>query len=50
MNLIVFLAESDYCTSEEYWNNVSEEYETFEESYIGANGETVYAFGYYGYN
>jgi hypothetical protein len=44
------LAESDYCTSEKYWNNVSEEYETFEESYMGANGETVYAFGYYGYN
>jgi hypothetical protein len=44
------LEESDYCTSEEYWNNVSEEYETFEESYTGANGETVYAFGYYGYN
>lgn len=44
------LTESDYCTSEEYWNTVSEEYKTFKNSYTNKNGETVYAFGYYGDN
>lgn len=44
------LEESDYCTCEEYWDTVSEEYETFEKSYVSKNGEKVIAFGYYGYN
>lgn len=44
------LEESEYCTCEEYWNTVTEEYETFEKSYVGKNGEKVIAFGYYGYN
>lgn len=44
------LTESDYCTYEEYWDTVSEKYETFEDSYTNENGETVYAFGYYGFD
>lgn len=44
------LAETDYVTYESYWDTVSEEYETFEDSYTGKDGETVIAFGYYGYN
>lgn len=44
------LKETEFCTSEEYWDKVSEEYETFQESYTNANGETTYAFGYYGHD
>lgn len=44
------LEETDYCTSEEYWNIVSDVYETFEVSYTDGDGKTVYAFGYYGHD
>lgn len=44
------LAETDYVTYDKYWDTVSEEYETFEDSYTGKDGDTVIAFGYYGYN
>lgn len=40
----------DYCTAKEYWDTVTDEYETFERTYTSPNGETVVAFGYYGYN
>lgn len=39
-----------YCTADEYWNTVTDEYETFEKTYTSPTGETVVAFGYYGYN
>jgi hypothetical protein len=44
------LEETDYVTHDKYWDTVSEEYETFEDSYTGKDGDTVIAFGYYGYN
>ena len=44
------LEETDYVTYDKYWDTVSEEYETFEDSYTGKDGDTVIAFGYYGYN
>lgn len=44
------LEESDYVTSDKYWDIVSKEYETFEESYTGKNGESVVAFGHYGHD
>ena len=44
------LEETDFVTGDKYWDIVSEEYETFEESYIGKNGESVVAFGYYGHD
>lgn len=44
------LEETDYVTGDKYWDIVSEEYETFEESYTGKNGESVVAFGYYGHD
>ena len=44
------LEETEYCTCEEYWDIVSEEYETFEKSYTTPNGETIYSFGYYGHD
>lgn len=44
------LEETDFVTGDKYWDIVSEEYETFEESYTGKNGESVVAFGYYGHD
>lgn len=44
------LEETDFVTGDKYWDIVSEEYETFEESYTGKNGEGVVAFGYYGHD
>lgn len=44
------LEETDYVTYDKYWDTVSEEYETFEDSYTSKDGETVIAFGYYGYD
>ena len=44
------LEETDYVTYDKYWDTVSEEYETFEDSYTGKDGNTVIAFGYYGYD
>lgn len=35
---------------DEFWDNLYEGYEGFEDSYTTPNGETVYAFGYYGEN
>lgn len=37
-------------TYEEYWQNIEDswEFEGFEDSFTTPNGETVYAFGYYG--
>lgn len=44
------LEETDFVTGDKYWGIVSEEYETFEKSYTGKNGESVVAFGYYGHD
>lgn len=44
------LQETGYVTYDKYWDTVSDEYETFEDSYTGKDGDTVIAFGYYGYN
>ena len=44
------LEETDFVTGDKYWDIVSEEYETFEKSYTGKNGESVVAFGYYGHD
>ncbi len=44
------LKETDYVTCEKYWDTVSKEYETFEDSYTGKDGNTVVAFGYYGHD
>ncbi len=44
------LEETDYVIYEKYWDTVSEEYETFEDSYTGKDGNTVVAFGYYGHD
>ena len=44
------LEETDYVAYDKYWDTVSEEYETFEDSYTSKDGETVIAFGYYGYD
>ena len=46
----VLVETEDYCTYEEYWDDVSENYETFEKSYTNSNGDTVIAFGYYGHD
>ncbi len=43
------LEKTDYVTYEKYWDTVSEEYETFEDSYTDKDGNTVVAFGYYGH-
>ena len=42
------LADSDYETSDQYWDNC--DLETFEETYTTKNGEVIIAFGYYGYD
>ena len=44
------LEETDFVTGDKYLDIVSDEYETFEESYTGKNGECVVAFGYYGHD
>lgn len=44
------MKEQEYVTCEEYWDIVSEEYETFEEKYTDKNGNTTIAFGYYGHD
>ena len=46
----VLVETEDYCTYEEYWDDVSENYETFEKSYTNSKGDTVIAFGYYGHD
>ena len=37
-------------TYDEFWDNLDEGYEGFEDSYTTPNGEKVFAFGYYGEN
>lgn len=40
----------DYLTYDEYFNYYCENYESFEEEFTTPSGETVIAFGYYGYD
>lgn len=36
------------CSYQDYYNNVSEEYETFKEEFVTPNNDKVISFGYYG--
>ena len=44
------LTDGDLCTYDLFWNKVGEYLETFEETHKTKNGDTVIAFGYYGYD
>lgn len=41
---------SHYYTFDDFFGYKRMEYETYNEKYVTPNGETVYAFGYYGYD
>lgn len=43
-------SEYSFYTYNEYWNYYEYSFETFEETYTTPNGESVVAFGYYGYD
>lgn len=44
------LTDGDLCTYDIFWDYVGEVFETFERTYETKNGDTVVAFGYYGYD
>jgi hypothetical protein len=44
------LAEYDFLSYDTYWGWAENYEETFEDRYTTKNGETVVAFGYYGYD
>lgn len=39
-----------YYTREQYFEYIDDCYETYEDRFTTSNGETIIAFGYYGYN
>lgn len=44
------LTDGDLCTYDLFWDKVGEYFETFEETHKTEHGDTVIAFGYYGYD
>lgn len=42
--------DKQYYTREQYFEYIDDCYETYEDRFTTSNGETVIAFGYYGYN
>lgn len=44
------LRDNDYYTYDRFWDDKSEEYETYSRTYKTNSGDEVVAFGYYGYN
>lgn len=44
------LTDSCLCDYNTFWDSIYEGFETFEETHKTKNGDTVIAFGYYGYD